>query len=131
MAFAKLVCRAYADAADVELWAINPTINMPEPDDIYYDEDVNIVKYSAATPVSNYTLSKNMQTRLDLLQADGIDISNLDIQTGVYKQGFPEYLLRLQKRLSECDVSNQQFEELIREKYKLNQEQYCSTFSSP
>jgi hypothetical protein len=26
--------------------------------------------------------------------------------------------------LSECDVSNQQFEELIREKYKLNQEQY-------
>ncbi len=122
---AKLVMKAYDDATDGDVLLYLNYHTPPYlllPNHIYYDNETTI--YTTSSAVSNEKLPQHAQERLDRWEERGIDTSEIRFQSGIHKDGFPEYLLTLKEESIESGISEKSFIEAIINEYKITTEQY-------
>ncbi|KGK91164.1 hypothetical protein DP73_04815 [Desulfosporosinus sp. HMP52] len=113
----KLVERAYYDMADINIgWSSGIAPILPVPDDIYYHTNVAIYTTSTAPTVSKGALPQHALDRLKAWKNKGVDTKDIKFELGIQKEGFSEYLARLEKRgISKEDIKS---------KYNIDDSQY-------
>lgn len=131
----KLVSRAYYDSHD---YVLANFMTLIYPDDIYYNYNVAILDtFDADYQLNlseedikqlNIQEEKGVETsniqfkeRLSIYKEKGVDARNIQVKKGINKEGFGKYLLRLQERIK---MSNKEFKNYVKAKYKINNEQY-------